>query len=250
MKKHRKLVRSLLLIFCLLMGKTAMAANYRIEPHDTLTSVAKLFKTSVSYLKKTNYVRQDYLVPGNTLYVSAHVYKVKKGDTLYKIAKKYNLSLTNLKKANHKSNDSIFSGETLLLPGIKPYKKSDKIISCTPDEAVLLAKLIEAEAGGESFQAKVAVGAVVINRVQSGNWAPTIKKVIYQKTGIYYQFTPVKIGTIKNKPSASSVKAAWIALFGSDPSNHAIYYFDDTSQNEWLWQRTKTAKIGPFIFAI
>jgi spore germination cell wall hydrolase CwlJ-like protein len=167
---------------------------------------------------------------------------------LYNIAKKYEVPVADIKKANSKKSNSIKPGQKLLLPGVKP-KKTDAVISYSGPEVDLLAKLIEAEASGESMQAKIAVGAVVINRVQSKNWAPSISKVIHQKFGAYYQFTPVKIGTIKNTPSSASKKAAWIAMYGSDPSNGAIFYFDTSSKNKWLWSKPQTASLDSMVFA-
>jgi spore germination cell wall hydrolase CwlJ-like protein len=174
---------------------------------------------------------------------------VKSGETMYTIAKKYGILLTNLKTANKKYSKGVKPGNKLIIPGVKPNKKADAVIPYVTGEVTLLAKLIEAEAGGETYQAKIAVGGVVINRVQSGDWASTITKVIYQKFGEYYQFTPVKNGMIKNTPSAESLKAAWAAMYGSDPSDGAIYYFDNTSTNEWLWAKPKTAYLDSLIFA-
>jgi spore germination cell wall hydrolase CwlJ-like protein len=112
----------------------------------------------------------------------------------------------------------------------------------------MLARLITAETTGEPYDAMVAVGAVVVNRVQSSDWPNTITSVINQKIGGYYQFTPVKNGYINNPPSDTAVKAAWDALYGKDPSNGAQFYFDDSSTNQWLWSKTITARIGRMVF--
>jgi spore germination cell wall hydrolase CwlJ-like protein len=63
----------------------------------------------------------------------------------------------------------VVAGEKLIIPGVKLYKKSDTVIPYSNGEIGLLAKIIESEAAGESMQAKVAVGAVIVNRVQSGD---------------------------------------------------------------------------------
>jgi N-acetylmuramoyl-L-alanine amidase len=249
MKLIKKIFIATICLSLLTPTTAAYAANYKVKSKDTLKSVSQLFDISVKALRYSNNFEANSFSAGDVIYVPAHVYKVKSGDTLYTIAKKYGIPVANLKKANGKSGNTIKPGQKLLIPGVKPSKKTDTVISYSSSDVDLLAKLIEAEAAGETMQAKIAVGAVVINRVQSKQWAPTISKVIYQKYGEFYQFTPVKIGTIKNTPSSASKKAAWIAMYGSDPSRGAIYYFDQSSKNEWLWSKPQTAKLDHMVFA-
>jgi len=249
MKLFKKIFVVTLCSLLLFPTAAASAADYTVAKKDSLYSLSTLFNTSVKALRYSNNFEEDSFSPGDEVYVPAHIYKVKSDDSLYKIATKYEIPVSNLKKANAKSSNSIVPGEKLMIPGVKPYKKSDTVIRYSSGEVGLLAKLIEAEAAGESMQAKIAVGAVVVNRVQSGDWASTITGVINQKFGQYYQFTPVKIGTINNTPSEASKKAAWIAMFGSDPSNGAIFYFDQTSKNQWLWSKPLTAQLDHMVFA-
>ena len=113
----------------------------------------------------------------------------------------------------------------------------------------LLARLITAEAQGEPYEAKVAVGAVVINRVQSGVWANTIEAVIYQRINGYYQFTPVQNGWINKPAESESIKAAQAALSGADPTNGAQFYYDDKATNAWILAKPVSVKIGHMIYA-
>lgn len=248
MKLFKMLFITTLCILLLYPAATANAASYTVRSQDTLYSLSKLFGTSVKVLRYSNNFDENSLTPGDVIYVPAHVYKVKSGDSMSTVAKKYGIPLSNLKRANHKSGTSIKAGDKLVIPGVKPKKSSDAVISHSDKDVKLLAQLIEAEAAGESMKAKIAVGAVVINRVQSKAWAPTISKVINQKFGEFHQFTPVKIGTIHNTPSSASKKAAWIALYGSDPSNGASFYFDNSSKNKWLWSKPLTANIDHMVF--
>ncbi len=240
-----------ILTLCFLLSfpaAVASAANYTVSSNDTLYTLSKLFNTSVDTLRQSNRLSGDKLVAGKKIFVPAHVHKVKSGDTMHSIAVRYGIPLTRLKKAN-KNKTSIVPKEKLIIPGVKPYKKADSVISYKEGEVDLLAKLIEAEAGGESLKAKIAVGATVINRVQSGDWASSLTGVIYQKFNTYYQFTPVKNGKINNSPSAASKRAAWLAMFGSDPGNGAIFYFSQDNTNDWLWSKPQTAHIGRMYFA-
>ncbi len=249
MKLFRKILIVTLCFLLISPASAVLAADYKVTSTDTLQSISELFDTSVKVLRYSNNFEENSFSSGDVIYVPAHVYKVKSGDSLYSIAKKYGIPVANLKKANGKKGNTIKPNQKLLIPGVKPDKETDTVISYSGNEVELLAKLIEAEAAGETMQTKIAVGAVVINRVQSKEWAPSITKVINQKFGDYYQFTPVKIGTIKNTPSSASKKAAWIAMYGSDPSNGAIFYFDTSSKNKWLWSKPQTASLDHMVFA-
>lgn len=81
-------------------------------------------------------------------------------------------------------------------------------------ELYLLAKIIECEARYEPYQGKVAVGAVVLNRVMSGRFPDTLEQVIFQKG----QFQPMTDGGWQNKePSEISYRAAQQAFEGKKP---------------------------------
>ena len=117
------------------------------------------------------------------------------------------------------------------------------------NELDLLARLITAEAQGEPYETKVAVGAVVMNRVESGSWPNTIKEVIYQNINGYYQFTPVVNGWINKPAESGSIEAAKAALSGADPTNGAQFYYDDTTTNPWILAKPVSVKIGHMTFA-
>lgn len=247
--KHFKKI--LVLAGCILLsfqGVNVSAADYTVMPNDSLFKISQLFGVPIDTLKRDNYLTSDTILSGQILYVPSLIYTVKSGDTLYLISKNYQISLTALRQANHKYDDRLIPGQKLIIPGIKPETGTGTVIPYYGNEVDLLARLIEAETSGESYKAKAAVGAVVINRVQSNEWAPTITDVIYQKYGDYYQFTPVKNNMINNPASSDSLRAAWAALYGSDPSNGAVFYFDNSSTNQWLWSKTQTANIDHMVF--
>lgn len=93
--------------------------------------------------------------------------------------------------------------------------------NATTDEVLLLAALIQCEAGGEKYEGKVAVGAVVLNRVRSSRYPNSIAEVIYSPG----QFTPAGNGKVDavlaNGPKESCIKAAQEALNGTDYTNGA-----------------------------
>lgn len=70
-----------------------------------------------------------------------------------------------------------------------PYSKS-----ISGYETYLLAKIVMAEAEGESLELKEAVVKVVLNRVEDTYFPDTIEDVIFQKLGGVYQFSPIANG--------------------------------------------------------
>ena len=111
----------------------------------------------------------------------------------------------------------------------------------------LLAKLVYAEARGESYKGQVAVAAVVLNRVASSSFPNTVSGVIYQSGA----FSCVSNGSINNKPDYSCIRAALDALNGWDPTGGCLYYYNaKTAQDKWIFSRTVQTVIGNHSFAI
>lgn len=250
-KKTGVFIAGVLMSFTIFTS-TAFAADYTVVPNDSLYKIGTLFNTPVNSLMSDNQLSSSTIYPGQILEVPAELYTVKSGDSMYLISKKYGITLYSLRKANNKWDNLIIPGQTLIIPGSKPTSSStttsNTVIPYTAKEVDLLARLIAAETTGQPYQAMVGVGGVVVNRVQSSDWPSSITSVIYQVIGSYYQFTPVKNGAINNPPSDAALKAAWAALYGSDPSNGAMFYFDDSSTNEWMWSKPQTAYIGRMVF--
>ena len=74
------------------------------------------------------------------------------------------------------------------------------------DMTMLLAALIQCEAGGESYEGQVAVGAVVMNRVRSAAYPDTIHGVIYASG----QFTPAQSGKVNRVLESGKIKQSCI----------------------------------------
>ena len=105
----------------------------------------------------------------------------------------------------------------------------------------LLARVISAEARGEPYSGQVAVGAVILNRVEHPSFPNTIAGVVYQPGA----FTCMVDGQIDQPVAQSAVRAAQEALNGADPSGGAIYYFNpNTATSAWIWSRPLIKVIG------
>ena len=135
----------------------------------------------------------------------------------------------------------VSSGDTRLL------KSASRIYR--DDEVYWLARIISAEARGESMEGKIAVGNVVLNRVRSPLFPNTIYGVIFDKKyGV--QFSPTANGSIYNTPTEESIIAAKICLEGYTLSSGALYFVNPTkSPNSWIANnRTYAFTIGNHAF--
>jgi N-acetylmuramoyl-L-alanine amidase len=135
--------------------------------------------------------------------------------------------------------DGIAGPATLAAMGI--FKKS----SGGQGNINLLARLISAEARGEPYTGQVAVGAVVLNRIEHPSFPDTMAGVIYQKGA----FTCLTDGQFNQTVSESAYRAARDALNGWDPSGGAIYYYNPkTATNAWIRKRRVITTIGTHVF--
>jgi spore cortex-lytic enzyme len=139
----------------------------------------------------------------------------------------------------------------ILIFEIITYIKSKNVQAVSQGSNVsdvqLLARAINGEARGETYEGQVAVGAVILNRVAHSSFPNTIAGVIYQPGA----FTAVSDGQINVaiEESSTVVKAARDALNGWDPTDGAIYYFNpDTATNKWIWSRPLIKTIGKHRF--
>lgn len=92
-------------------------------------------------------------------------------------------------------------------------------------DRTLLANLIYCEAGAEPYEGKVAVGAVVINRVLSSIYPDTVVGVIYQKK----QFSPVASGRLalalaEGRATEACYQAADEAMKGYSNVGNCVYF--------------------------
>ena len=140
--------------------------------------------------------------------------------------------------------DGICGPTTLLYLGLSGSSSASSGGQSSSD-VWLLAKLIAAEARGESYTGQVAVGAVVLNRVDHPSFPDSIAGVIYQSGA----FSCVNDSNWSVAPNATSQKAARDAINGWDPSGGAIYYYNPrTATNRWIRSRPVITTIGNHVF--
>jgi N-acetylmuramoyl-L-alanine amidase len=175
------------------------------------------------------------------------LYTVRRGDTFYTISRKTGVLVSALKRRNGYRTAHLRIGQRIMIPtqrrnaGISAWRGGNY------REAELLARVIHAEAGSEPFLGKVAVGGVILNRVQNSRFPRTISGVVYQP----HAFESVSNGIVYRPATSTARKAARAAIAGWDPSGGALYFFNPgKTRNRWIWARRIINRIGKHVFAI
>ena len=142
-------------------------------------------------------------------------------------------------KDNGLSADGVVGSKTLTALGVG----SSNVYNSADYE--LLARIISAEARGETYLGQVAVGAVVLNRVEHPSFPDTVSGVIYQNGA----FSCLYDGQFYEPIEDSAYSAARDALNGLDPSGGAIYYYNPkTATSKWIFSRPVITTIGDHRF--
>ena len=144
-------------------------------------------------------------------------------------------------KNNGLISDGIAGKKTLEAMGIQTISTFNN-----DNDLKLLARIINAEARGESYIGQVSVGAVVLNRVSHPSFPNTIAGVIFQEGA----FTAITDGQWNADMYETSYKAAQDALNGWDPTGGAIYYYNPSkTTSKWIYSREVITTIGKHVFA-
>jgi N-acetylmuramoyl-L-alanine amidase len=232
MAMNNKRILSLLLILVLIMAPTIGA--FASEGYTTL-----------KFTSKGNEVSRIQQTLKNQGYYSGSI------DGIY--GKLTENAVTNFQKANGLTIDGIAGNQTqtALNKNVTVSRgTSTSRTSIGQDDLYWLARIIEAEAGAESYQGKIAVGNVILNRVKSKEFPNTIYNVIFEYYKGIPQFSPVAEGTIYNTPSQQSMQAAKDAANGSRPVGDATYFFNpNKAAGSWIVSnKTYVTKIGGHTF--
>lgn len=175
----------------------------------------------------------------------ANTVTVQPGDSMWSIASYLHMPLQTLESDNPSVNpNSIAPGMLLQVPGTETSSYSSNLY--------WLEHIINAEAGGQSLEAQVAVGDVILNRLAAGGYGNTIEAVVCQVTNGYYQFTSVQNGYVYATPNASSIRAAQLVLAGNDnevPGALVFYNPAQTPSDSWVWSQPRIAEFGQLVFA-
>ena len=136
--------------------------------------------------------------------------------------------------------DGICGKTTLLYLGLGDSGSSgSNNTSYSASDVELLAKVISAEARGESYEGQVAVGAVILNRIAHPSFPDSLSGVIYQKGA----FSCVNDSNWYAQTSESAKRAAQDAMNGWDPTGGAIYSFNPAKTNDAFMHSRPVVKV-------
>ena len=234
MKKYKgKLIRFFRSFFVILLAMTVLAVSYNLsapgEDGSTVYTLSKLGSRGEEVRKIQTKLKSLGYYKGSV-------------DGIY------GTETRNAVKAFQKNcgitADGIAGPKTLKFLGLGSASTSQSG-KYSQSDINLLAKLIAAEARGESYTGQVAVGAVVLNRVSHSSFPDTVAGVIYQ-SGAFSAVTDSNWGI---SSTDESLKAARDCINGWDPSGGAIYYYNPKkTSNSFMLSRPVIKTIGNHVF--
>ena len=201
-------------------------STYTVKSGDTLTYIARQYKTSVSELKKLNHLKSDLIYVGQKLKVkgssssskpttpapsTGSTYTVKSGDTLTHIARQYKTSVSELKKLNHLKSDLIFVGQKLKVKG---SSSSSKPTTSAPSAGSTYTVKSGDTLSSIARKYKVSVANLVSwNNLKNAN-------VLY----VNQKLTIKNSGQTKNNTSSQNTKKTHKVVSGDTLSGLAVKY--------------------------
>ena len=238
-------------------------AAYQVQSGDTLSEIAAATGTTVKELADLNQISDvdvieagaDLQIPIKRLEDKAVVTQATSMEDLKPIKASFR-DVDPDAEFYSSFREGITPESMMQLTGAGKYESAEGM-----SELEILARTIEAEAGGESKKGKLAVGAVIANRASSSTYGGSIKGAILKKAQFspWNAYTGYEKGksqakpmlTEKMAPSEDSYEAARKILSGDyvDPTNGAVHYLNPkTSKPDWYDDFKKqdrgTIKIG------
>lgn len=116
-------------------------------------------------------------------------------------------------------------------------KQKKKKRTYTETELYMMSHLIMGEAGAESWEFKIHVGSVVLNRVKDSRFPNDIGNVIFQKG----QFACTWDGNYDKYPTEECVKAAKYLLENGSQIPDSVVFFSDFVQGKIIYKKIGNA---------
>ncbi|MTI71811.1 MAG: spore cortex-lytic enzyme [Firmicutes bacterium] len=241
----RKVILLVSIVTIIIFSSVALYSQIYLKPEETINKEEKtrevLTKAPISKVLYWGARGQDVIDVQSKLYRWGYydgtvdgIY----GAGTYRAVRRF-------QRKNGLTVDGIVGPKTAEALGLSFKTKTSNRSVSRNDNVYLLARAIHGESRGEPYIGKVAVAAVVLNRVEHPSFPNSIASVIYQPGA----FTAVSDGQINLPPDDESVKAARDALNGWDPTYGCRYYWNPaTATSRWIWSRKVVIKIGKHWF--
>lgn len=237
---------------------SVFADTVTVEPGQSLWTIAHSHGLPVQLVEWANpNVNPLNLQVGSAVRVpEVEDVAVQPGDTLFLIGKRHGVSMNAMLAANPGVNPrNLAIGSMVRVPVSSSSDVAKAHVAAsmpaTSSNLYWLEHAIHAEAGGESLQAQIAVGDVIMHRIAAGGYGNTVQQVVFQVSDGHYQFESVANGYIYSQPDAQNVEAALDVLKGDDVVPGALVFYNpsQTPADSWVWQQPVVTQIGDLVFA-
>ncbi len=231
------------------------ALDYRVRSGDTLGEIAQRFGVSVADIKATNGLTSNTIIVGDVLKIPADdeestgsTHTVREGESLWVIALKYRVTIATLRQANGLRSDVLQVGSKLTIPGTntvtedrdeRPNPREEReevreargetrpVRGVSHEHLEVLARIVKGEMPHDGcFRGKVAVAAVVLNRVGHPAFPKSIPAVAHQPLQFSCYNRNVRARLYQGRIPDWAWEAARAAVSGQDPSGGATHYFN------------------------
>lgn len=166
--------------------------------------------------------------------------------------KKVEAKIKSTKQVSNTSKTTSSSNKTSS-NSANPTNHIGNTISMDDESRDWLEKIIEAEAGGESYEGKLAVATVIANRVESSKFPNTVMSVIKAGSQKQHQFSPWDDGRIYKVSASSTTKQAVSEVFDKGvrnlPADTTYFAVKTIAFNDWIGKTRKyVSTIGNHAF--
>lgn len=228
------------------------AVEYRVRAGDTLGEIAQRFRVSVADIKARNGLTSNTIIVGDVLQIptddegsAGSTHTVRDGESLWLIALKYRITTDQLRRANGLRTDVLQVGQRLSIPGgatgdreerptsgprettNREERREAPVRGVSREHLEVLARIVKGEMPHDGcFEGKVAVAAVILNRVRHPAFPKTIPGVAHQPLQFSCYNRDVRSRLYNGPIPEWAWEAARAAVNGRDPSNDATHYFN------------------------
>lgn len=233
-------------ILALLLAGTAWALDYRVRSGDTLAEIAQRFGVTVASIRAANGISGDLIHVGQVLRIPSDddgggdtVHVVAPGEALYLIALRYRVTAAEIMRANNLSSDVIQPGQRLRIPttgggggatsssASSSSSSGNTVHDLSAADLEVLARIVKGECPPDvPWEGKVAVAAVVLNRVERPGYPKTVRGVAHQPLQFSCYNANVRNRLYYGPVPQWCFDAARAAARGEDPSGGATHYFN------------------------
>ena len=121
-------------------------------------------------------------------------------------------------------------------------------VQASSSDLYLLAAIVYAEAGGESYEGQLAVASVVMNRLANGYWGGSLSSVIYAPSQFTGTYSGAFSTALTTGGSSTSLQAAQDAMNGANNVGGYMYFRPTWNTPQSVYDSGNYIQIGNHIF--